>query len=552
MALIDMLLQVATHPAVMPVWTQQLMRPAGPPPDAFERLQQRLDAIYAQVQQRAADAPAPGLPGPGGSPALPPPDLRATRDEVVRIAATLKEALRFAREDGMQHPEVIQRVQDAQQWLQQLPAVERYDLAPERVQALPDAERQTWEATLPTLRRLRQVGLNRLGAVPGLEEAAALAGTAAVQLQTGAAVAAAQATPGEPAYSRYAPDMAVDTACAACGRAHLHAVAAALERAAQEAGAKGWTHPDVQGRVAFAQEELAALLQYDWTPEKIAASPPADRQAVAAAHPATTQLLAQVRGLGSPDQLQQAARQARDLVTRYEAALTPSAAPVFHHVVDTLHPGANAVARDRLDRLGVAYTAVDPGLGEVARLTLAEEVRQTAAPFDAVRAAIEACGVPVRVRELPQQTQHGTHTIEEGNYAPQEHRIHLAPFVLERDAYSLQTLLHESSHALLNNPTCDPNPPADHTLAEQVVDDVTILTLTRAGLPIMTRDGAVAIPQGTQVNWDALAAEYGGPESPIYRDVVWASDWLLQALQGQRPVCQTCPVPGWDTPQGGR
>lgn len=72
----------------------------------------------------------------------------------------------------------------------------------------------------------------------------------------------------------------VDTGCLPCGRAHLGATQAGLERAADIARERGMDDPEVRARVATVAEELDALLDYDWTPERIAKSPPEHRAAL--------------------------------------------------------------------------------------------------------------------------------------------------------------------------------------------------------------------------------------------------------------------------------
>ncbi|QYR19655.1 hypothetical protein KZ483_17345 [Paenibacillus sp. sptzw28] len=74
-------------------------------------------------------------------------------------------------------------------------------------------------------------------------------------------------TPLEPAkpYSQYAPDMHVSVGCIPCTRAHLSAVSAALKA----------------GDAETAREEISALMEYDLTPEKLAATPEKDREVLA-------------------------------------------------------------------------------------------------------------------------------------------------------------------------------------------------------------------------------------------------------------------------------
>lgn len=71
-----------------------------------------------------------------------------------------------------------------------------------------------------------------------------------------------------------------DTGCVVCGKAHLAATAGMLDRAAQMSAAKGQCDIDCAYYVAAAQREVVNLLDYDWTPEQIAATPPQDQAAL--------------------------------------------------------------------------------------------------------------------------------------------------------------------------------------------------------------------------------------------------------------------------------
>lgn len=77
-----------------------------------------------------------------------------------------------------------------------------------------------------------------------------------------ATVTGETAEAGAAMYSRYAPDMDVSVGCVPCTRAHLATVSAALQ----------------DGQAAAAREEIVALLEYDLTPQKLAATPKQDRE----------------------------------------------------------------------------------------------------------------------------------------------------------------------------------------------------------------------------------------------------------------------------------
>ena len=532
---VDDLLQTLTHPQVMPQLVQLVRQSQQPPTDPYEALKERLDAIQVAVNTPPAPASSGSAPVAGGAA---PVDVAAVRDQVVTQAATLKEALRFAREDGIQHPEAQQRVQDVQRWArEQVPVLERYDLAPERLAQLPPQERQLWEALLPQIRRLRQAALNDMATTEGVTETAALAGSLATALQTASVAGTVPAPPAdvEGAYSQYAPDMERDTGCIPCANAHLHAVGSVLGKAAEVAEAGSFAAPQVQERLSFAQEELAALFAYDWTPEKIAASPPADKAILDVYAPklqALQQQLGQARDAATVRRL---ADQSRALLQDYDAAVAarPAAHAVFAQLVTETEPVAPLGSpKVRGARVWLQHRPSD---AEVQALTAP---LNTAQAFDNLAQALEARGVRVRFRAMPATDTH----FLEGLYNSANNVITLAPAALSKDSYADQTLVHEAAHQLLHSPACLPHPPEDHTVQEQQAEDVTVLTMIRAGLPIETREGDVIEPVGHDIDWDALTAEVGAPTATNLR---WASDWILAALQGQAlpTIQETCPVP---------
>lgn len=563
----DSLVELLTHPSVMPAWTQALNRRGPSPEDQLRQLQEQLDRIETQTrparQRRRARAAASDRSASDGRPfavatltiadAGPAaPSLPAVRDQVVAVAGSLKEALRFAREDGITHPEAQVRLRDVQRWLDQLPALERFDLAPERLANLSPPEREAWTAILPTVRRLRQAGLNSLGTVEGLEETAAIAGTLGTQLQVATTALGATGpgwtappspsvpTPSDEApdgpYSRYAPEMSRSTGCVECGRGHLTAVAAVLGAAAEAADAQGPAAPEVAARLSFAQEELAALFQYDWTDDKLAKNPPHEQAALQAFRPQVRDLWDQARTATTPEQIRAVAAQARQLRDAYTQTLPVGGSPqVFASIVRAGTqpvPGADSV-RVRPERVYQLHGPTDSAIVDTTNPV------DPGRAFDRLAAALEACGTPVRIRQLPSSDKY----ILEGQYDPTTESIALAPAALARDPYAVQTLVHEAAHALLHGPVCLPHPPADHQAQEQQAEDVVIATMIQAGLPMETREGRTIDPGTRVVDWTALESLWGPDTSQNLR---WASGWLTQVLDGapgQLPTCQTCPVP---------
>ncbi len=97
-------------------------------------------------------------------------ELQGPVPETTIAAASLKEALRFAREDGIDHPEVQIRVQRTEEVIN---ALERVKLAPEKLRGLSPEQKQAAKEALPELRRARQDLLNKTKTADDLEEVTA-------------------------------------------------------------------------------------------------------------------------------------------------------------------------------------------------------------------------------------------------------------------------------------------------------------------------------------------------------------------------------------------
>lgn len=98
--------------------------------------------------------------------------LPCTRAHLITVAGTLKEALRFARDEGLNHPEVLDRLDAA---AEEIAVMERFDLAPERIANAPPEEKEVIRKVLPQIRNLRQKLINEIDSVEDLEETAATA-----------------------------------------------------------------------------------------------------------------------------------------------------------------------------------------------------------------------------------------------------------------------------------------------------------------------------------------------------------------------------------------
>ena len=306
----------------------------GRAPD-YDALRAEMHQHYTQLQQDLAAAlPVAGTTAVavGAAQSTHLDVLGSVRDQMVEVSSDYKEALRFAREDGMAHPEVKDRMDHA---AQRIADMERFWLTPDRLATLPPTQRKEVETFIPKFRRFRQHALNFTVTPDDLAVTSEDAGKFATSLQTYVTTGAlvlpdlhkgrpkttetprtvdvpetATLTADPPPYSQYAPEMAVDVGCLPCGRAHIAGSFAALQSAAEKAQASGMTDGEVQQRLAMVQEELTALMNYDWTPEKIAASPADEKAILDQVAPATQKLLDTVKTAHSPEDVQDAASQA--------------------------------------------------------------------------------------------------------------------------------------------------------------------------------------------------------------------------------------------------
>jgi len=566
---VDDLLDTLTHPAVLPNLINLARRPE--PPD-YAQLRERIARIEARMAARrgrppkgqavtpAAVAPAsPPMTYPAAAPAgAPSPPAEETdwvrlRDTIIDISASLNEAERFARDDGMAHPETVHRLDRVYALAKQLPEAERFDLAPDRLAQWSPERRAQAQAVLPLIRSLRQQTLNTLTTPEAVAQAAATARQLGSALQgvTVAQDVAPAAIPGT--YSRYAPEMDVSVGCVPCGRAHLAAVQTTLEKAAEAATTAPLTDPAVRNRLAFAQEELAALLGYDWTPEKVAANPPAERAALEPLVARAQALRQQIGQATTPEAVRAAAEAAAALTADLERAFPPphrQAAQVPQ--VPAPSPGAWRTLRFTPPRPDVA--AVDPTKVWGSTLPAPQVVgavtvpTDSAAAFDRLAAALQQAGIRVTVRNTASENG----WVTEGQYVAPKNIIQLGPAALAKDWYAVQILTHEAAHALLHNLHCLPVQPPDtpeaHAPFEAQAEDVTLAALVSAGLPVEDRNGDILPPGTRQVNWD-VAREHMDPTT--FADVKWATDWIVSALEGATPPPPVCPVPQTGVPGGG-
>lgn len=174
---------------------------------------------------------------------------KEARDALTDVSAWMKEASRFAREDGVEHPEVKKRLTAAQERIVEL---ERQTLSPENLSEVPDQVKETLEGLQPKLRSLRQA------LFVGVE-----------------------------------------------GPETIVKVSSDSARAAQEL----WGNKDL----AFVDEEISALLKFDWDDETIKNSPPEERVIVSEYARQVRELHEQLRNQPDRETLQEAEQRIKNM-----------------------------------------------------------------------------------------------------------------------------------------------------------------------------------------------------------------------------------------------
>lgn len=121
--------------------------------------------------------------------------MACSRSHLTTIAGALDEALRFARTDGVQSPEVMKRIDMAER---EVNIMERIDLSPDAIQNSPQAEQDFVRPFMPRIRELRQ-NIGQITSVDQLEKTAADANTVSRDFKV------AQMTISEPAAQEKEP-----------------------------------------------------------------------------------------------------------------------------------------------------------------------------------------------------------------------------------------------------------------------------------------------------------------------------------------------------------
>lgn len=105
-----------------------------------------------------------------------------TRAHLATVSASLKEAIRFARSNGIEDENVSARLNTAEE---EINVLERFDLSPEQVENSPPEDKQLIQEFQPKIRRLRQ-NIVMIDNVDSLEKTAAEAGRLATEFRKGA------------------------------------------------------------------------------------------------------------------------------------------------------------------------------------------------------------------------------------------------------------------------------------------------------------------------------------------------------------------------------
>jgi hypothetical protein len=112
-------------------------------------------------------------------------------------------------------------------------------------------------------------------------------------------------------------EIPVATSCIACARSHIATVSASLKEAIRFSHDEGIIHPEVQTRLATAEEEITALERYDWSPERVLNSPPEHQEIVNHYLPVIRELRQNISTISTTEELVICAGAAGKLLSDY-------------------------------------------------------------------------------------------------------------------------------------------------------------------------------------------------------------------------------------------
>jgi len=321
-----------------------------------------------------------------------------------------------------------------------------------------------------------------------------------------------------------------------------------------EAG-DGTTHPEVEARRLVAEAELAA----------------AERLRPGTLPPAISQNLRSLRrevgsGITSTDKLVDVARRADELSLAVNSqSWRRFRAGDLEKLADEVNRIRSEFAANRRGTFSHIYSpANEPdrqhGIPEevikeytVQGISTAHEAsrNQIKEMFDNVTRRLEEKGIKVRYRdEITREQDVPPGTVPPGGVVeafydpkPTRNSITLGASKMAKDSYSIQSLLHEASHALLHNRECLPTPsrkPYEEMPEEGEANIVTLATMLELGIPVEGRRGEEKKPSQIKIDWERIKRRTG----PSEENIRWAAQWLVRAAKGEDAglIDEKCPA----------
>jgi len=124
--------------------------------------------VHIDVAEQKPPSSSPQLPEQATSRDVATACISCSRSHLATVTGALGEAIRFAREGGIADPEVIKRIELAEN---EITIMERVDLSPASIKASPPEEQKMANDFLPRIRTLRQ-NIGNIMSVGNLEDTA--------------------------------------------------------------------------------------------------------------------------------------------------------------------------------------------------------------------------------------------------------------------------------------------------------------------------------------------------------------------------------------------
>lgn len=524
--MLDDLFDLATHPAIQPLIQRAV---AGNP---RETLEARLKATETRLDEIQKSSYSRNPRGGRNGQAETPLQVGSIRDQVVGISGRLDEALRFAREGGVNHPEAKERIDDAKMLILEL---ERNSLMPGQTRTAQD--RQVADALSGRVRKLRQKVLNRMWSAEDIADASALAADLCAALQTivmtqgtrpsnqtGSIITDMRAMEDDDGYGRGG----LSKGCIPCALGHLGMAAGSMGQAVKA------DDDERAQRVVGVQKELDMLLAYDWIPAKIAKNTSEEQRVIADYKPQIERLRDQVSACKNKGDVIEAANAATQLWTNFQRDVENLPTPQMAFARPSYGQCTVEIIREADARIDNQYKSF--GFVAPSRADLKAESERT--DYHTLMSRIVD-----RTKDL-YGVQWLTQPLggEDAIYIPATNTIIRTAEATNPENYHLQTTIHESVHALLDNPKCFPaglSSSKAREIGETEADLTTIATMSALGLPLEYGDGTRESAGDYTIDWDAVEKHFG-PE--MRNRVEWASRWLTEAAQNGTPG-GSCPMP---------